>query len=134
MELDLEYSNAVNNLQLRQCTPRDIELFNSHLIKNNENANGIDMGLIENFDAISIVSTNSLQTAINFHKAICKTNHSPELITCAALDTVNSDIVPPPQFSKLLEMDVSAFLRDGALPSFIPLYTGFYVLVIYQPI
>ena len=111
-------------------------MFNSRLIKNNENANGIDMGLIENSEAISIVSTISLQTAINFYKAntTCKTNHSPELITCAALDTVNSDIVPPPQCSKLLEMDVSAFLRDGALPSFIPLYTGFYVLVIYQPI
>ena len=61
-------------------------MFNSHLIKTNENPSGIDMGLIENFEAISVVSTNSLQTAINFHKAdtICKTNHSPELITCAA--------------------------------------------------
>ena len=46
MEFDLKYSNAVNNLWLWQCTPADVELFNSHLIESNENPNGIDMGLI----------------------------------------------------------------------------------------
>ena len=57
-----------------------------------------DIGLIEKFEAIYIVSTNSLQTAINFHKAntICKTNHSPELIICAALDSANNEILYHP--------------------------------------
>ena len=126
-----EYSLAVNNLRMHKCTSADVALFNSRAIKTMSNPDGIDMSHSENIEATAIVSTNSLRTTINFHKSygVCNVKNGPDLVICAALDSVNNEVVPTPNRSKLLQMDVSCHIKDGALPSFIPLYIGMPIIL-----
>ena len=93
MELDFEYSLAVNNLCLHKCTLADVALFNSQTIKTMFNPHGVDMSGSENIEATVIVSTNSLHTTINFHKsyAVCNVKNGPDIVICAALDSVNNE-------------------------------------------
>ena len=64
MENDLEYGNAVNHLCLHECNLDNVDLFNSQLIKSPMDPQGIDMGLSENLEAITIVSIDLLRYAI----------------------------------------------------------------------
>ena len=131
MELDFEYSLAVNNLCLHKCTLADVALFNSQTIKTMFNPHGVDMSGSENIEATAIVSTNSLCMTVNFHKSYAASNvkNGPDLVTCAALYSINNEVVPSPNQSKLLQMDVSHHIKDGALPSFIPLYVGMPIIL-----
>jgi hypothetical protein len=82
----------------------------------------------ENTNAIAIVATNLLRQAINMRKA--KANCSDDqLILCAAMDTVNGDVISQPSRSDLLNVDVSKLGSEGALPGFIPLYNGMPVIL-----
>ena len=69
MENDLEYANAVNRLQNCKCNFDDVVLFNSRDISSPPNPNGVNMGTLENIDAVAIVSTNILRSGINTKKA-----------------------------------------------------------------
>src|SRR5882672_7318210 len=51
---------------------------------------------------------------------ISKNENSPELIICAAYDTLSSEIVPIEYHKKLLQTDFMALSKIGALPGFIP--------------
>ena len=59
-------------------------------MKNSTNPKGVDMGIAEHLEAVSIVSTNAMRTAIDMKKAdVITRNHSnPELFLCVAYDTI----------------------------------------------
>ena len=118
-----EYSCAVNNLRVRQCTFDDVELFNSCVIKSSQNQDGIDMTSTDKANATAIVSTNLLCESINAQKAHanCMGPNSPTLITCAAHDKILCRPTRQETFTYLLNMNMSRLTAEGALPGFIPL-------------
>ena len=89
------------------------------------------MGTPENMEAVAIVFTNVLRSAINLKKAqsISKLKSSPKLTICAAYDTLSSEVVPVEYHKQLLQTDFMALSKFGALPSFIPLYIGMPVIL-----
>lgn len=129
MKKDPLYGRAVLNLRKRQCTQADVNLFNTRVVKSNENPNGIDMSLDQNQKATAIVSTNLLRQAINMQKAIANCKENDKLILCAALDSVKSKVIPLDTRKELLDKDVSRLSQEGALPGYLPLYEGMPIIL-----
>jgi len=104
MKGDPEYTRAVNNLRTCQCTHKDVDLFNSRVIKSADNPDGVDMNTDDNINSTAIMTTNLLHEAINAHKAHanCLGPNLPTLITCAARDvTCKSVFYTLVHFSRL---------------------------------
>ena len=69
MKDDPGYGDAVNRLRVRKCTYKDLELFNTRLMKSASHADGVNMSKDGNWKATVIVSTNSLRETVNIRKA-----------------------------------------------------------------
>ena len=69
MKNDPGYGDAVNRLHVRKCTYKDLELFNTRLMKSASYADGVNMSKDGNWKATVIVSTNSLRETVNIRKA-----------------------------------------------------------------
>ena len=69
MKDDPGYGDAVNRLRVRKCTYKDLELFNTRLMKSASYADGVNMSKDGNWKATVIVSTNSLRETVNIRKA-----------------------------------------------------------------
>jgi len=131
METDHEYANAVNRLHICKCIFDDMGLFNSRIIKNSTNPKGVDMGIAEHLEAVSIVSTNAMRTAIDMKKAdvITRNPSNPELFLSVAYDTISSELVSNFHQKQLLQLDLSVLTQLGSLLAFIPLYIGIPVIL-----
>ncbi|KAJ3554886.1 hypothetical protein NP233_g12332 [Leucocoprinus birnbaumii] len=129
MKGDPEYAAAVQRLRTRACMQEDVDLFNTRIIKTNDNVDGVDMGITENFQATAIVNTNWLQQILNLKKA--QSVGGDALITCAARDTFPSAAVPPTrdECETLLKLDLSSSKIQQALPGFIPLFESMPVIL-----
>ncbi|KAF5362237.1 hypothetical protein D9756_001995 [Leucocoprinus leucothites] len=92
MKDDIEYAAAVQYLHVRSCTDLDVEIFNSRIIKSDQNPSGVDMGISDNIDAVAIVNTNCLHEVLNIRKA--QSMGGNQLTMCAARDTTPSLTVP----------------------------------------
>jgi hypothetical protein len=81
MKTDPEYGDAVNRLRERRCTPADLDLFNSRIVKSGAHPEGVDMGIEGNAEAAAIVTTNALRCLNNRGSYIkaCKNVMTPQL-------------------------------------------------------
>ena len=136
MKEDPDYARAVGHLRTRQCTVKDLELFNTRVIKSADNPNGVDMGTVNEANSTAIVSTNLLRESINARKAHanCTRPDSPTLVTCAAQDNIVCGPCSTETIKHLLNMNMSKLTADGALPGYIPLYEGMPVILRHQNI
>lgn len=87
---DPEYGLAVNRLRTAQCTPADVDLFNSRVMRGQHNRQGVDLSLTDLSSSVAIVKTNNLRKAINFEKAKAITDRYSHLtlLQCEAFDEV----------------------------------------------
>ncbi len=134
MKGDPEYADAVSRLRVRSCTEADVDMFNSRVIKSEENTNGIDMSVEPYINSTVIVARNIKRIAINFQKGKSQAQRlSKTIIYIAAHDISNKKTVPNfPKYKSrqcLLKMDITKFSNDGALPGYIALYDGMPVIV-----
>lgn len=117
MKNDIEYSQAVQRLRVRQCTSADVDLFNSRVIKSVANIDGI----ICHPSSAAIVGTNHLREVLNSKKA-----HSiggNKLVVCASRDIVpTSAVLSSEEYQSLLKLDFAPSKHQGALLGFLPLY------------
>ncbi len=126
MKDDPVYAQAVLHLRERVCNTDDVDLFNSRIIKGVDHPEGVDMADGNNHEAIAVVTTNLSRIAVNNLKAesYCNTRADQTLIQCAAKDTVNGVLVPNVNGymsrDELLQMDVSGYVREGALLGYLP--------------
>ncbi len=134
MKADPEYADAVSRLRVRSCTEEDVDMFNSRVIKSEENSDGIDMSAEPYINCTVIVARNVKRIAINFQKSKSQAIRlSRTIIYVAAHDISNKKTVPNFQTHKcretLLKMDISKHLNEKALPGYIALYDGMPVIV-----
>jgi hypothetical protein len=126
MKDDPEYGQAVMCLRSRNCTPEDVDLFNSRVTKSLNNPGGIDMGNDENINATAIVTTNELREVLNARKA--NSACTGELVMCAAQDKLSCELSDADR-TKLLHMNVSSLKSTGTLPGFVVLFEGMPVIL-----
>ncbi|THV05582.1 hypothetical protein K435DRAFT_790095 [Dendrothele bispora CBS 962.96] len=125
MKGDLEYADAVGRLRMRQCTQKDVELFNSRVIKSADNPNGIDMSLPENYAAAAIVRTNFLRSQLNYRKAGAVGGYERMVVSNDLAN--NSKIEKKLLRDFLLDIDTSS--DSDILPGRIPLFEGMPVIL-----
>lgn len=125
MESDSEYAAAVQQLCVRECIESDVRLFNSRVVMSNSEPSGIDMDGVE---AVAVVRTNMLRHSVNAYKALSNTE-AKSLITCCALDKIDSALVPENFRKDLLDRDISKLVNKGALPGRLPFYIGMPVIL-----
>jgi hypothetical protein len=128
MKEDPAYAESVNRLRVRQCTPDDVDLFNSRLIRSANHPEGVDMGDEENWEAAAIVTTNALREILNAHKADIACADSQTLVVCGALDKASRELTYSER-SDLLRLNVTALKSSSSLPGHIPLYEGMPVIL-----
>lgn len=128
MKDDVEYGDAVARLRKRKCTDADVELFNTRIIKNFVNPNGIDMGLDINYDACAIVVTNSLREALNEKKTEASCSRS-QLMNCYALDKCSNRVLTLEDRQRLIQLDANGMGSSKSLPGSITFYVGMPVIL-----
>lgn len=74
MKGDPAYGEAVQRLQIRECSHDDIDFFNSRVVNSAENSEGVDMNLNTNGRAAAIVATNRMREVLNQHKVYSQGN------------------------------------------------------------
>lgn len=143
MEDDPEYGAAVSRLRMRQCTPEDVELFNSRVIKSAKHPNGVTLDSRDPYLASMIVKTNKLRQRINNWKTstVGKEVNELRFTVCAGQDRIvyaksksaptsstATDLTPSVQVD-LLNLDMSSSQLTNALPGWLGLYIGMPVVL-----
>ena len=97
--------------------------------------NGVDMSVVDNHEAVAIVSTNNIRESLNQRKAhvncvdaVGQTDWS-KLIVCSALDKCNVREFDLMEHWRLLELDGSGLKNTQSLPGRVSLYEGMPVIL-----
>ena len=126
MKDDPEFAAAVGRLRVRECNLGDIELFNKRVVKSAKNSHGLQMHG-DRGKAIMLVGTNFIRELLNNKKA--KSLCTGELVYCAAHDLIDGAEPTIDERKRLLNLDVTDFTSEGALPGFILLFVGMPVIL-----
>jgi hypothetical protein len=128
MKADVAYGAAVTRLRARQCTYKDVEMFNARVIKAADNPDGVDMGTVDNVDAAAIVATNAVREILNVEKA--RGSHGDrELVEGNALDKCSHRALTLDERQQLLRLNVAAIKSSRALPGRLTFYVGMPVIL-----
>lgn len=98
-------------------------MFNSRLIRSNDEPHGVDLSRPEYLAAAAIVSTNAIREELNSLKARANNENQPQhLVVCAANDKLarSSAGMSKQLREHLLQLDVTALTSSGSLPGCIP--------------
>jgi Helitron helicase-like domain at N-terminus/AAA domain len=127
MKDDPEYAAAVGRLRVRRCTPADVDIFNSRVVRSPSNDNGVVLTLEESMRATTIVRDNKTRMYLNGLKAATSALKE-NVVMCAARDSRRGGaaLQGEEQEAHLL-YDFSSTIAQGGLPSFIPLAVGMQV-------
>ena len=129
MALDQEYGAAVARLRMRECSPVDLDLFNSRVVSSRWNPIGVELTARESEMATTIVRDNRTRLFLNIRKATALVPPSA-LVMVAARDSRKggTGLIGDEQKAHL-EHDFSSTISSGGLPSFIPLAIGMNVVL-----
>jgi hypothetical protein len=127
MKGDLEYAAAVGRLRIRKCTPTDVKLFNSRVVRSSSGREGVVLTAEESTKATTIVHDNRTRMLLNRVKASASALKD-QVVMCAARDYRRNGIALEGEERNIhLSHDFASTIAQGGLPSFIPLAVGMQV-------
>jgi hypothetical protein len=132
MKGDPEFGDAVQCLHMCKCTYQDVDMFNSCIIRSNDEPVGIDLSSPGYLAAAAIVTTNAVREELNSLKAQANCKSDPQrLVVCTANDKLarTSEGMSRQLQEHLLQLDITALTSAGSLPGCIPLYVGMPVIL-----